>query len=266
MFIVGLMLGVAFGVIVVGFLAVGAYERGFTEALERRKAWRAELVARQAVADAPAWLPPQVAEGRRLFYSATDQSLTDTSLGGISCASCHPEGRDDGRVVVDGRGPASRSSTPECSPDRRRDDDGHEDEAGRCAKQPLVVGDEIAELGDHVLAVAELVAERLEHGVRDDEPDRGVAVPLVQHGHPFESKGRFEPGRASHQQELAQDEVGADQPRDPAQPVESVARAARDLETGAGPPQNEDDQDVREEEEVDGLGPGPRRLLSNRRD
>ena len=49
-FIIGLMIGVAFGVTVVGFLAVGAYDRGFNEALHRRKAWRTELVARQAVA------------------------------------------------------------------------------------------------------------------------------------------------------------------------------------------------------------------------
>ena len=49
-FVVGLLIGLAFGVIVVGFLAVGAYDRGFNEALHRRKAWRAELVARQAAA------------------------------------------------------------------------------------------------------------------------------------------------------------------------------------------------------------------------
>lgn len=48
--LVGLMIGVAFGVVVVGFLAVGAYDRGFNEALDRRKAWRMELVARQAAA------------------------------------------------------------------------------------------------------------------------------------------------------------------------------------------------------------------------
>ena len=46
----GLVIGLAFGVIITGFLAVGAYERGFNEALHRRKAWRAELVARQAAA------------------------------------------------------------------------------------------------------------------------------------------------------------------------------------------------------------------------
>ena len=49
-FVVGMIIGLAFGVAVVGFLAVGAYDRGFNEALHRRKAWRAELVARQAAA------------------------------------------------------------------------------------------------------------------------------------------------------------------------------------------------------------------------
>lgn len=47
-FLIGLAVGVTLGVIVVAFLAVDAYERGFGEALLRRKAWRAELVAREA--------------------------------------------------------------------------------------------------------------------------------------------------------------------------------------------------------------------------
>ena len=46
LFAIGLMAGVALGMVIVGFLAIGAYERGFSEALERRKAWRTELVAR----------------------------------------------------------------------------------------------------------------------------------------------------------------------------------------------------------------------------
>jgi hypothetical protein len=46
----GLMIGVALGIIVVGFLAVRSYEHGYDEALERRKAWRGELMARQAAA------------------------------------------------------------------------------------------------------------------------------------------------------------------------------------------------------------------------
>jgi len=48
--VIGIMIGVAFGVTVVGFLAVGAYDRGFNEAIHRKKAWRTELVARQAAA------------------------------------------------------------------------------------------------------------------------------------------------------------------------------------------------------------------------
>jgi len=44
LFAIGLMAGIALGMIIVGFLAIGAYDRGFTEALERRKAWRTELV------------------------------------------------------------------------------------------------------------------------------------------------------------------------------------------------------------------------------
>jgi len=48
-FAIGLMAGIALGMIIVGFLAIGAYERGYSEALERRKAWRTELVARTLV-------------------------------------------------------------------------------------------------------------------------------------------------------------------------------------------------------------------------
>ena len=46
-FALGIMLGTALGIVVVGFLAVRSYDHGYTEALERRKAWRGELVARQ---------------------------------------------------------------------------------------------------------------------------------------------------------------------------------------------------------------------------
>jgi len=48
-FALGMMVGTALGIIVVGFLAVRSYGRGYDEALERRKAWRGELVARQQV-------------------------------------------------------------------------------------------------------------------------------------------------------------------------------------------------------------------------
>ena len=46
----GLVIGVALGIIVIGFLAVRSYEHGYDEALERRKAWRGELLGRQAAA------------------------------------------------------------------------------------------------------------------------------------------------------------------------------------------------------------------------
>ena len=45
-FALGMMLGTALGIVVVGFLAVRSYDHGYTEALDRRKAWRGELVAR----------------------------------------------------------------------------------------------------------------------------------------------------------------------------------------------------------------------------
>lgn len=48
--LVGLVIGVAFGMIIIGFLAIGAYERGFDEALQRGKAWRTKPVPRQPVA------------------------------------------------------------------------------------------------------------------------------------------------------------------------------------------------------------------------
>ena len=46
LFAIGLMAGVAVGMIMVGFLAIGAYDRGYADALQRRKAWRTELAAR----------------------------------------------------------------------------------------------------------------------------------------------------------------------------------------------------------------------------
>ncbi|MBE2248869.1 MAG: c-type cytochrome [Myxococcus sp.] len=39
---------------------------------------------------------PDVERGRRLFYSAVDPRLTQPEFGGVSCSSCHPDGRTDG--------------------------------------------------------------------------------------------------------------------------------------------------------------------------
>ena len=55
LFALGVVVGVALGVIVVGFLAIAAYQRGYDEAFGRRREWRAELVARRAaIRDLPA--------------------------------------------------------------------------------------------------------------------------------------------------------------------------------------------------------------------
>ncbi len=42
-------------------------------------------------------LSPAAAAGRKLFFSATDARMNDPSMG-ISCATCHLEGREDGHV------------------------------------------------------------------------------------------------------------------------------------------------------------------------
>ncbi len=41
------------------------------------------------------WLPDEVEEGRRLFYSATDERMAADGAG-VSCSTCHTEGRNDG--------------------------------------------------------------------------------------------------------------------------------------------------------------------------
>ena len=41
-------------------------------------------------------LPAAVERGRRLFFSAVDPRLTEPEFGGVSCSSCHPDGRADG--------------------------------------------------------------------------------------------------------------------------------------------------------------------------
>lgn len=41
-------------------------------------------------------LPLEVERGRRLFYSAVDERVTEPEFGGVSCSSCHPNGGADG--------------------------------------------------------------------------------------------------------------------------------------------------------------------------
>jgi DNA-binding beta-propeller fold protein YncE len=54
--------------------------------------YRASPIPIVHLADDP--LPEQAALGRRLFHDATDWVMS----GGLACAGCHPEGRDDGHV------------------------------------------------------------------------------------------------------------------------------------------------------------------------
>jgi len=66
-------------------------ERPYQSSLEERRA----LSRRRSLPLAsPDPLPEQAALGRRLFYNASDWEMSD----GFACASCHPEGRDDGHV------------------------------------------------------------------------------------------------------------------------------------------------------------------------
>lgn len=57
-------------------------------------------VERLAIAGDP--LDPELARGRRLFHAERDRRI---SRDGRACASCHPEGRDDGLVWRLGDGP-----------------------------------------------------------------------------------------------------------------------------------------------------------------
>jgi hypothetical protein len=51
-FFLGLFLGAALAVVVLGFLATSAYQRGYHDADAGRLRWRAERAARQAAARA----------------------------------------------------------------------------------------------------------------------------------------------------------------------------------------------------------------------
>ena len=49
-FVIGVLVGVVLGTIVIGFLAVSSYDRGYEDALERRGERVAELRARHVLA------------------------------------------------------------------------------------------------------------------------------------------------------------------------------------------------------------------------
>jgi YVTN family beta-propeller protein len=55
------------------------------------------VTAGPALVVAPEVLPPDVAAGRKLFFSATDARMTNPRTG-TSCGTCHLDGRDDGHT------------------------------------------------------------------------------------------------------------------------------------------------------------------------
>ena len=52
-------------------------------------------------------LPTEVLAGRSLFYAATDRRI---AAWGLSCAGCHPDGRDDGLTWFLRQGPRQTPS------------------------------------------------------------------------------------------------------------------------------------------------------------
>jgi DNA-binding beta-propeller fold protein YncE len=67
------------------------------------------LAAKKQIEVAESVLAPDVDHGRRLFY-ATDDTQMSGSGSGISCATCHFEGRNDGWTWVFDRGPRQTPS------------------------------------------------------------------------------------------------------------------------------------------------------------
>jgi len=47
-FLVGLIVGAALALVVLGFLAIGSYDRGYENAEMRRREWRGELAKRRS--------------------------------------------------------------------------------------------------------------------------------------------------------------------------------------------------------------------------
>lgn len=63
LFAVTFLAGVAIGLVLMAFLAIGTYDRGYRDAFFRRKEWRAELVARRQAVTAVSERAAQWANG-----------------------------------------------------------------------------------------------------------------------------------------------------------------------------------------------------------
>jgi YVTN family beta-propeller protein len=59
---------------------------------------------------APQTLTPSQQHGRLLFHSAGDPRMSAQGTGGVACASCHPDGREDGHTWLFPEGPRNTPS------------------------------------------------------------------------------------------------------------------------------------------------------------
>lgn len=74
-FAAGLVVGLALGLVTVGFLAIAAYQRGYAEAAGQRKQWRAELVARRAAVRLSSSAPVRVAPPQAVASAPVAQQV-----------------------------------------------------------------------------------------------------------------------------------------------------------------------------------------------
>lgn len=94
-----------------GVVRVGARPTGIAVSGDLTRAWvhnaldytvsvvelqNSALVETHVFPFASSDLAPEVERGRRLFYSAVDPRVSQPMIGGLSCSSCHPDGRTDG--------------------------------------------------------------------------------------------------------------------------------------------------------------------------
>ncbi len=79
-------------------------------------------------------LPAEAALGRRIYYNGTDP-LTS---GGLGCAGCHPEGRDDGHVWHETT--AQTANRPAFVSGAELVDFGHPNDPGYARQTPMLAG------------------------------------------------------------------------------------------------------------------------------
>jgi len=77
----------------------------FDESISVLTAQDGQVVSQEPIKIAEVPLGPTERLGRKLFYGADDSRMTNPAAGGIACASCHPNGREDGRTWQFTEGP-----------------------------------------------------------------------------------------------------------------------------------------------------------------